>query len=76
MTDWKVLARNQNGIGVLRCPEGHIHLEIDSGVMNVRFSEEQFFTFALTMMQAARNIAKGGAALPFEMQPSNGFVRN
>jgi hypothetical protein len=76
MTAWQVLARDESGIAVLRCPEGHIHLEIDSGVVTVRFSDKQFIAFARTIVQAARTVTNGGLLWPFEMPPLGRFSRN
>ncbi len=76
MTGWQVLARDESGIAVLRCPEGHIHLEIDSGVITVRFSDKQFIAFARTIMEGARTVANGGLLEPLGMAPMGRFSRN
>lgn len=37
MAEWEVLARGENGVGVARCPEGHIHVELQEGAFTLRF---------------------------------------
>ncbi len=32
MSEWQLLARAEHGFAVLRCPEGHIHVEVASGL--------------------------------------------
>lgn len=76
MSAWQLMARDDKGVAVLRCPEGHIHVEVESGVVALRLSEEQFIAFAQTMVQAARTVANGGVLRPFESQPLERFSRN
>jgi hypothetical protein len=76
MSAWQVLSRDESGVAVLRCPEGHIHVEAASGMVTLRLSEEQFIAFARTMAQAARTVANGGLLRPFEVQPLERFSRN
>lgn len=57
MAGWRVLARGEPGYGVSRCPEGHIHVELEQGVINLRFDDSQFLAFARTVDAAASAIA-------------------
>lgn len=75
MSAWQVLSRDERGVAVLRCPEGHIHVEVESGVVTLRLSEGQFIAFSRTMMQAAGKLANGEMLRPFETLP-NRFSSN
>ncbi len=57
MKEWKVLARGENGISVSRCPEEHIHVELDRGELTLRFDEKRFLAFARTVSMAAATVA-------------------
>jgi hypothetical protein len=76
MLAWQLMARDDNGVAVLRCPEGHIHVEVESGAVTLRLSEKQFVAFAETILQAARTVADGGLLRPFGAQPVERFSRN
>ncbi len=76
MSAWQLLSRDESGVAVLRCPEGHIHVEIESGAVVLRFSDEQFIAFTRTMVQGARAVANGGLLRPFEVQAVEPFSRN
>ncbi len=76
MSAWQLLSRNESGVAVLRCPEGHIHVEVESGAVTLRLSEEQFIAFTRTIAQAAHTVANGGLLRPFEVQPVERFSRN
>ncbi len=76
MSAWQLLSRDESGVAVLRCPEGHIHVEVASGTVTLRLNEEQFIAFTRTMVQAARTVANGGLLRPFEVQPIEHFSRN
>lgn len=54
MTRWQVLARDDTGVGVSRCPEGHIHLELEQGTFTLRFDDPHFLAFARTVTAAAK----------------------
>lgn len=51
---WTVLAQEEGGARVSRCPEGHIHVEY--GVVTLRFDDAEFLAFARMPGEAARNI--------------------
>ena len=74
MSGWQLMARDESGIAVLRCPEGHIHVEVEAGVVTLRLSEEQFIAFTSTMVQAARSLANGKTPRPFETQPNRSSI--
>lgn len=57
MAGWRVLARGEHGVGVARCPEGHIHLELERGEFTLRFDDPQFLAFARTVVAAATAVA-------------------
>ncbi len=76
MSAWQLIVRGENGVAVLRCPEGHLHVEVEGGVVTLRLSEEQFIAFIRTMLQAERTLAYGGMLRPFELQPIERFSRN
>lgn len=54
MTNWTPLAQGDEGIGVSRCPEGHIHL--DYGFVTLRFRDDSFLAFARMVAEAAQKI--------------------
>lgn len=56
MASWQVLARDEDGVGVSRCPEGHIHLELERGAFTLRFDVPHFLAFARTVTAAAKVI--------------------
>ena len=60
MRGWKVLARGGEGVGISRCPGGHLHR--DYGHVTLRFTEEDFRAFAAMVGQAAANL--DGTPLP------------
>lgn len=76
MSAWQLLSRDESGVAVLRCPEGHIHVEVASGAVTLRFDEEQFIAFTRTVVQAARSVARGGLLQRYEVQPVERFSRN
>ena len=57
MASWRVLAQGEHGIGVARCPEGHIHVELERGTFTLRFDDLHFLTFARTLAAAATAVA-------------------
>ena len=65
MQEWKALAQEGEGVGVSRCPAGHIH--VDYGHVTLRFTEEGFHTFAAMVGRAAPHL--GGAQLPRGSSP-------
>ncbi len=76
MSGWQLLARAEQGFAVLRCPEGHIHVEVASGMTTLRFREEEFVVFAHTIMQGLGAISTKGLLRPFQLQPLERFSRN
>jgi hypothetical protein len=71
MQGWKVLAQGGEGIGVSRCPGGHVHL--DYGNLTLRFTEEDFRAFAAIVGRAAAALdgtplLKGPMLRPEDMQ--------
>lgn len=54
MQGWKTLAQGGEGVGISRCPSGHIHL--DYGRVTLRFTEEDFRAFAAMVARAATNL--------------------
>ncbi len=76
MSAWQLLSHDESGVAVLRCPEGHIHVEVASGTVTLRLNEEQFIAFSRTMVQAARSVANGEVLRPFEVQSVERFSRN
>ncbi len=74
MANWQVLARGDNGVGVARCPEGHIHLEVERGVFTLRFDDPHFLSFARTVTAAARVVGgrkwMSGSDMPFDDRAS------
>lgn len=65
MQEWKALAQEGEGVGVSRCPAGHIH--VDYGRVTLRFTEEDFHAFAAMVGRAAANL--GGVQLPRSSSP-------
>jgi hypothetical protein len=57
MTAWRVLAQGEHGVGVARCPEGHIHVELKRGTVTLRFDDLHFLAFAQTVVAAAASVA-------------------
>ena len=54
MQKWKVLAQEGEGVVISACPAGHIHL--DYGQVTLRFSKEEFRTFAAMVGRAVANL--------------------
>ncbi len=52
MNEWRVLAKGEYGVTVARCPEGHIHLDMERGV-TLRFDDGHFLAFARAVAAAA-----------------------
>lgn len=76
MTEWQLLARGEDGVGVARCPEGHIHLELERGEFTIRFDEAGFLAFARTVAMAAAAVAGHNQLSPFEIRRDDRFSRN
>lgn len=76
MTDWQVLARGEHGAGVTRCPEGHIHLELQCGALTLRFDDARFLSFARTVAKAAAAVSGKRWPKPFELVRDDGISRN
>ncbi len=52
MNEWRMLAKGEYGVSVARCPEGHIHLDMERGV-TLRFDDGHFLAFARAVAAAA-----------------------
>ncbi len=76
MTEWKVLARGEDGVGVSRCPGDHIHVELGQGEVTLRFDEARFLAFARTVSMAAAAVSGHRWANPFEIQSDYRMSRN
>jgi hypothetical protein len=76
MSAWQVLSRDDSGVAVLRCPEGHIHVEVESGAVTLRFTGEQFIAFAQTILEGARSVDHSGLSSPSDVQPLERFSWN
>ncbi|HEU0139720.1 MAG TPA: hypothetical protein VFQ79_08420 [Bryobacteraceae bacterium] len=76
MTEWEVLARGENGIGVNRCPEGHIHVELEQGELTLRFDEARFLAFARIVAIAAAAVAGHEPVSPAAKRPEGRQWRN
>jgi hypothetical protein len=76
MTDWQVLARGENGAGVGRRPEGHIHLELQCGALALRFDDAQFLSFARTVAEAAAAVSGKRWPNPFELVRDDRMSQN
>lgn len=66
MAGWRVLARGEHGVGVSRCPEGHIHVELERGEFTLRFDDPHFLAFAQTVAAAAAAVAGRDWNAPME----------
>ncbi len=75
MPGWQLLARG-DGTSVSRCPEGHIHVEINSGIVEIRLDERQFISLAHTVMQALATISSSDLIRPFQVQRVDRASRN
>ena len=76
MTEWQILARGEDGVGVARCPEGHIHLELDRGEFTLRFDDAHFLAFARTVAIAAAALAGHTRLSSFEIRRDDRLSRN
>ena len=76
MTEWQILARGEGGVGVARCPEGHIHLELERGEFTIRFDEARFLAFARTVAMAAAAVTGHNRLSPFETWRDGPLSRN
>lgn len=76
MTEWRVLSRGEHGVGVARCPEGHIHVELERGEFTLRFDDAHFLAFAHTVVAAAAAIGGRDWAMAVEAWHDGHRVRN
>ncbi len=76
MTEWEVLARGNDGVGVSRCPAGHIHLEVEGGEFTLRFDEARFLAFARTVAAAVTTMSGHDSASPEPIQHEGRQWRN
>ncbi len=76
MTQWEVLARGDDGVGVARCSEGHIHVELEGGEFTLRFDDAHFLAFARTVAAAAATVSGQEPTGPAEIRPEGRQWRN
>ena len=77
MVAWRVLARGEDGVGVSRCPEGHIHVELERGEFTLRFDDPHFLAFARTVATAAAKVGgRDRLAAPWGRGNDGGLVKN
>lgn len=76
MTEWQVLAREEGGVGVARCPEGHIHVELERGEFTLRFDDARFLAFARTVAMAAAAVAGHDSMSPADIRRDGRQWRN
>lgn len=74
MGNWTPLARMSDGIGVSRCPDGHIH--VDYRFATLRFGDEEFLAFARMMAEAARKVRASPFALAVDEIDDGPVSRN
>ncbi len=53
MGAWTFLATGADGLGIMRCPEGHIHIQLKGGAFELRLDDARFLAFAQTISKAA-----------------------
>lgn len=76
MPGWQVLARGDDGISVSRCPEGHIHLDLGSGMVTIRLDEPEFISLAQTIIQALTGMSRSDFSHPLQLQQLGRVSRN
>jgi hypothetical protein len=76
MTEWQILARGEDGVGVARCPEGHIHVELERGEFTLRFDDARFLAFARTVAMAAAAVTGHRWVSPYEIGRDDRLSRN
>ena len=74
MQGWKVLAQGDPGNSIQQCPAGHVHL--DYGNLSLRFSSDEFLTFAVWVARAAATLSGSPLSGLFESQNRGGFSDN
>ncbi len=74
MSEWKMLAQGQAGNSIQQCPAGHIH--IDYGNVTLRFSPQEFLTFAIWVMKGAAALNHTPLSAFFDGQSRTGFSEN
>lgn len=76
MPGWQVLARGDGGISVSRCPEGHIHLDLGSGMVTIRLDEPEFISVAQMVAQALTGMSRSDLTHPLQLQQLDHASRN
>lgn len=76
MAQWTALVPSEEHRVVSRCPEGHIHVELESGAIELRFTEEQFHAFVRLVAKAAGSVIAGHEASLREQKGPGRFWRN
>jgi hypothetical protein len=76
MAQWTALVPPEENCAVSRCPEGHIHVELDAGTVSLRFSDEQFLAFARLIGKAAGSVIGSRDAGLQEQRGPGRFWRN
>ena len=72
--EWQVLAKGTDGNVLQQCPAGHVHL--DYGDLSLRFSSDEFLTFAVWVARAAATLSGSPLSGLFESQNRGGFSNN
>ena len=72
--EWQMLAKGNGGNSIQRCSAGHVHL--DYGNLSLRFSSDEFLTFAVWVARAAANLSGSPLSGLFESQNRGGFSNN
>ena len=76
MTEWEILARGEDGVGISRCPEGHIHVELERGELTLRFDDARFLSFARIVAIGAAAVADHGSTSAASKAPEGRQWRN
>ncbi len=69
MGAWTFLATGDDGLGIMRCPEGHIHVEMKGGAFELRFDDAKFLAFAQTIARAAAVVERRQGSGTPSLQP-------
>lgn len=76
MSGWQLLARGDGNISVSRCPEGHIHLDLGSGMVTIRLNESEFISVAQMIAQALTGMSRSEVTRPLQLQQVDRMSRN
>jgi len=56
MTEWRLLAKGEHGVGIAQYPEGQVEVELEPRGLAVRFNDADFLSFARTVAAVAAAI--------------------